>query len=392
MNLANELIESVEIYRVENPSLKPTVVRIRTTSGIVGLGDTGLSYGAGTEAMPYMVAEFFRKYVLGRSLADQNTILLDLNYDTFWAKRPGAFFGGAISAVDQALHDARARALGIPLHELLGGKIHEQMPAYANGWYSGKRGEQEYVAAARQVVNDGHTGMKFYPIAEETKNTVLRHPNPAQFRMNIVQTAIENVRQLREIVGGDMKLMVDLSAVLPRDRVSEYLNAMRDLDIAFVEEVFDAADETSLKWISSTSPVPIAGGERLIGLAAFESVLSTNGISILQPDISLMGGHKVFQAVAAVAQARSVRVSPHNCTSGIGTAHTVHAASSIPNLYSVETYCYQHTAEGYQEILVNPYERNIKNGLIQALDEPGIGVDLDDAVADKFLVDRLVAG
>lgn len=384
-----ERITSVEVYRVPNPSLRPTVLRIRTSAGTVGLGDTGVSYGAGTEAMPRLLAELIRSTVLGRPLSDRPAILLELTHGTFWAKRAGALMAGAVSAIDQAVHDACARALGIPLHELLGGRVHEWLPVYANGWYFGHHDEPDLLAAARRVVGDGHRALKTYPLVRQGADQRLHHPTPADWDRALLHSSIDRVRRLRDCVGDQLGLLVDLGGCLPRDLALELLDALRELGVEFAEEPFDPADESSTDWVPAPPPVPLAGGERLSGLAAFDRMLRTGAVSILQPDVCLVGGHRVFQSVAALAGSRSVRISPHNCSSGISTAHTVQAAATVANLHSVETFPYLASVPGYREILTDPLERHIEAGRLRVPDRPGIGVDLDDAVASAFLVDRL---
>ncbi|WP_413104354.1 mandelate racemase/muconate lactonizing enzyme family protein [Streptomyces sp. Inha503] len=385
----SERITSAEVYRILNPSLRPTVVRLRTDAGTVGLGDTGVSYGAGTEAMPPLLAELLRTAVLGRPLSARHEILLELTYGTFWAKRAGSLFAGAVSAIDQALHDAAARALGVPLHELLGGRVHTRLPVYANGWYFGQHSEEDRLTAARRVVADGHRALKTYPLVRQDEEQRLRHPSPARWDSALLRSAIDHVRRLRERVGDDVRLMVDLGGCVPRDHAPELLGALRDLGVEFAEEPFDPADESSLHWLPTPAPVPVATGERLTGLAAFDRVLRTGAVSIIQPDVCLAGGHGVFQSVAALARGHSIRVSPHNCSSGIGTAHTVQAAAAVPNLHSVETFPYLSAVPGYREILTDPLEPRIEAGLLTVPDRPGIGVDLDDTVASAFLVKRL---
>lgn len=384
-----ERIVTAELYRIPNPSLRPTIVRVTTDAGTVGLGDAGVSYGAGTEVMPHLLAELLRTNVLGRQLSARHEITMELTYDTFWAKRAGGLFGGAISAIEQALHDATARAINIPLCELLGGRVRDNISCYANGWYFGRHSEKDRMAAAERVVVDGHTALKTYPLVTQDENQRLHHPSPIHWDRTLPDRAVEEVRLLRKHVGDNMPILVDVSGCLPRDHAMKLLTALGDLGVDFVEEPFDPADESSLNWVGAHTPVPLATGERLVGLAAFEGVLRTGAVSILQPDVCLAGGHDVFRSVAALAAAHSVRISPHNCSSGIGTAHTVQAAAAVGNLHSVETFPYLREIPGYREILTDPLEPHIDNGALSVPDRPGIGVELDETVAFDSLIERI---
>ncbi|MEU8710381.1 mandelate racemase/muconate lactonizing enzyme family protein [Streptomyces sp. NPDC048565] len=386
-----ERIRSVEIFHIANPSLRPTIVRIRTDAGTVGLGDCGVSYGAGAQTMPHLLAELARDFVVGRSLADRHRILTDLTYGTFWAKRAGALMSGAISALDQALQDATARSLGVPLYELLGGKVRDTVPVYANGWYFGHADDDAQMKAACRAVDDGHEALKLYPMAWQDEKQRLRHPGPDAFDQTLLRRSVERVRRLRQAVGADTRIMADLSGSLPRDVTPTVLHELAGLDVEFVEEPFNPADDGSLDWIGRGSPVLLAAGERYYGLQPFDRALSSGAIHILQPDICLVGGHGVFQSVAALALSHSVRISPHNCASGIATAHTLQAAATVANLHSVETFPYLHTVPGYHEILTEPLERHIRAGQLVIPDGSGIGVDLDDAIVSRFLADTVEA-
>lgn len=387
----SELITSVEIFHVTNPSLRPTIVRITTDAGTIGLGDCGVSYGGGTTALAPLSAELASNFVLGRRLSERNQIQMDLTHDTFWAKRAGSLIGGAISALDQAVQDAAARSLGVPLYELLGGKVRDDVEVYSNGWYFGQSDEDALMRAALRAVQDGHRALKFYPMARQDEHQRLHHPSPGSFGPVLIEEALERTRSLRRTVGDEVRIMVDLAGCMPRDLTTGMLHALAELSVEFVEEPFSPADDSSYDWIAKSSPVPLAAGERYCGFAPFERAINSGAVQILQPDISLIGGHRIFQAVAELALAHSVRLSPHNCASGVSTAHTLHAAATVPNLHSVETFPYLSAASGYQEILTNPLEAHIEGGVLPLPDSPGIGVDLNDAVMDRFRILHLRA-
>lgn len=390
MSLHEKIID-VEVFRITNPSLQPTVIKITTDEGTIGLGDCGVSYGVGAASMAHLIGELAQKYVLGRRLRERGLISMEMTYNSFWAKRAGSLISGAISALDQAVHDAAARSLGVPLFELLGGAVRERVDVYANGWYFGQPDEAAQMQGALRAVEDGHTGLKLYPFAVQDGHQRLIHPLPSSFGRKLIEESVGRVEALRSTVGDEVQIMVDLSGSMPRDISVNVLQEFADLGVDFAEEPFNPSDDPSHRWLAGRSPLPIAAGERFCGVAAFERAIESGGVDILQPDISLIGGHRIFQAVADLALNRSVRVSPHNCSSGISTAHTLQAVATVSNLHSVETFPYLDSDPNYVEILSDPLELRIDAGSLAIPQSPGIGVDFDEKRVEPYRVLHLRA-
>lgn len=387
----SQTITDVEVFRIANPSLQPTIIKITTDEGAVGLGDCGVSYGVGAETMASLIGELAERYILGRRLRDRALMTMEMTFSSFWAKRAGSLISGAISALDQAVSDAAARTQGVPLFELLGGAVRESVEVYANGWYFGQADEAARMQAARRAADDGHTGLKLYPFAVEDERQRLIHPLPSSFSMELIEESLGRVENLRRAVGDDIRIMVDLSGSMPRDITVDVLTRFADLGVDFAEEPFNPSDDPSHRWLAGRSPLPIAAGERYCGVSAFEQAIASGGVDILQPDISLIGGHRVFQTVADLALNRSLRVSPHNCSSGISTAHTLQAAATVSNLHSVETFPYLGSDPEYVEVLSDPLESHITAGMLSIPQSPGIGVDLEEELVAPFRVQHLRA-
>src|SRR5690606_24352483 len=158
-------ITAATIYFVRGQGLKPVIVKLETDEGIVGLGEAAISYGSGGTAAAGMIKDLCERFVIGADPTRINALVAEMYDQSFWLKNPGGIAGAGLSAVEQALWDIRARALGVPVYELFGGRMREALPYYANGWYFGATSVAELLAKAEAAVGDGHKALKMYPLA-----------------------------------------------------------------------------------------------------------------------------------------------------------------------------------------------------------------------------------
>jgi galactonate dehydratase len=164
------------------------------------------------------------------------------------------------------------------------------------------------------------------------------------------------------------------------DRVERY-------DLAWIEEPADPFDERALLEISRRTRIPIAVGERLYTRHGFRRVLEPCAVAILQPDVGNTGGFAEAREIAAMGEARQVRVSPHNCGSMLSTAASVQLAACIPNFTTLEIYPYFPERPGYVQVLERSPEEEIRDGFIDVPADAGLGV----ALARERLKDYLFA-
>ncbi|MHC4714634.1 MAG: mandelate racemase/muconate lactonizing enzyme family protein, partial [Planctomycetota bacterium] len=114
-------VTEAKIYLAEITGRKPVLVELFTDEGITGVGEAGITYGAGSTAAAGMIKDLAEKYVLGRNPFEIEAIWADMYDHGFWGKGGGPIFFGGVSAVEQALYDIKGKALGVPVYELLGG-------------------------------------------------------------------------------------------------------------------------------------------------------------------------------------------------------------------------------------------------------------------------------
>src|SRR5690606_16204106 len=160
-------------------------------------------------------------------------------YDhSFWTKGGGAISFAGMSAIEHALWDIKGKALGVPVYELLGGRVFDELPVYANGWNFLEIDAVSWAKAAERPLKDGFKALKCYPLALP-HNRTLTHITRRAADRDFLALAYERVRVLRDAVGPDIEIMLDLSGALTTDETIRLCRKYEDLDIAFIEEPAD---------------------------------------------------------------------------------------------------------------------------------------------------------
>jgi galactonate dehydratase len=153
------------IYIAAMDGRYPVLLQLITDQGVSGVGDAAVAYGTGSGAAAAMVKELLQQFVLGRDPFAVEAIWSDMYDHTFWAKGGGSIIFAGMSAVEQALWDIKGKCLGVPVYEMLGGKMRDKVRVYANGWSFRCTEPADFGREAERVVKDGYTALKFYPLA-----------------------------------------------------------------------------------------------------------------------------------------------------------------------------------------------------------------------------------
>lgn len=370
-------VARARIYVVASGGIRPVILELMAEDGTVGLGEAAVAYGAGGLAAAAMTREMVEGYVLGQDPFRIEAIWSEMYDHSFWAKGGGPIVFAAMSAIEQALVDLKARVLNIPAYDLLGGRVHDQLRTYANGWYFGCTDAADLPRFAEGAVADGYGALKFYPFATVLPTGKLRHPSHrGAADRTLRKRAVTLVRDIRAAVGTDVELMLDLSGGLTLDETILFCREIEDCGITYVEEPADPFDNTALQRIASSISQPIAVGERVYTRAGFRDLLSGGAVAIVQPDLGNTGGILEGRKIAAMAEAYSIKVQPHICASALSTAIGMHFSASLPNFFIQEHFPYWDRVPGYTEVLESPLEPHVRAGILPVLDAPGYGVSL----------------
>jgi L-alanine-DL-glutamate epimerase-like enolase superfamily enzyme len=295
------------------------------------------------------VIETLARLVVGQSAMDHERIREELMAVT----RPGAggVVGQALGAIENALLDAKAKTLGVPCYELLGGKMRDRLRVYWSHcvtWRASRRphyqpeiSDVEGVRAlAREVRERGFTGLKTNIYRYENGQIKgwapgFGNPNLPALNMerNIAQGVREHLQIMREAAGPDMDILLDLNFNAKTEGYLKVLRAIEDLDMFWVE--IDTRDPRALAYIRSQSRHPIASCETLIGVQQFLPYFREQAIDVAIVDTPWNG---VWQSmkIAAAAEAHEINVACHNFYGHLCTMMNAHFCAAVPNLRIME--------------------------------------------------------
>ena len=363
----------------------PILVQLLTDQGVTGVGDAAVAYGTGAASTAAMIKELVQQFVLGKDPFGIEAIWSDMYDHTFWAKGGGTIIFAGISAIEQALWDIKGKCLGVPVYEMLGGKMRDKVRVYANGWSYRSVKPEEFAREAERVVKDGYTAIKMYPLAVPAGDAEghLEHVALRSIDADREQRAIAAVKAVRDSIGPKVDLLLDMSAELTTDAIIRIGRKLEECNIAFLEEPVDPSDVEALKKVSEHVNIPIATGERLYTRYGFRRIMETHAADILQPDIGNTGGIMETKKIAAMAEIYNMRIAPHNCSSPVCTAASLQLDATIANFYIQELYPYR--AAEHFAIVDHAPELDIKDSYMPVPSRPGLGVELVEARVRRFL-------
>ncbi len=348
-------IERITLYLVDRCLL----VRVYTDEGITGTGEAGLwafhrvVYEAINDLAEYFVA------------ADAGAIEHHFQAVTRNAHFPGPVLSAALSAIDIALWDILGKSLGKPVHQLLGGACRQRLKVFSN--ITGDTVD-EHVARARQAVDAGYASLRTMPFLSgwESRNST-----------RTIGTAVEIVRSIREEIGDDIDLGIEVHRNLQPDEAIILAHEIQPLRILYFEDPVAPESTVALQYVADHVDIPIAAGERSHNLFLFKELLDTRTVAMIRPDLSLAGGFTQCRKIAACAEAGFVGIFPHLMGSPVNVAAFVQFGASIPNYVLMEN------GAGPLDEIVD-HAPVVVDGHLAVPDRPGIGLDLREEVLAKY--------
>jgi galactonate dehydratase len=374
-------ITDVEIFDVGLDGWNPVLVRINTDEGISGVGEVALAYGVGSSAGVGMARDLAERFLLGANPFQIEQLWDRMYRKTFWGQGGGPVVFGGMSAIDEALWDIKGKALGMPVYELLGGSCWDRLRVYANGWYRGCTTPEAYADAALKVVADGYTAMKFDPFAV-TPEGEWEYTRRALSRER-ADLAYDRVAAVREAIGPSIDILVEVHGNLGTTSAIQIGKRLEALAPFFYEEPVDALNVECMRKVGENVDIPIAAGERLYTRYGFRPYIEGQILDILQPDLGLAGGISEVKKIANYAETYNLHVQPHNCASPVATAASVQVDCCIPNFIIQEWFPYREP-EMY-ELVNEPLEFQVVDGAMPVPTQPGLGIELNDAVVADYL-------
>jgi L-alanine-DL-glutamate epimerase-like enolase superfamily enzyme len=363
-------------------------LKVTTDDGLVGWSEYNESFGgAGISSLidrlaPALIGKDPRPY-------EAHTALLQ----TLRRAAQGSAFQQAIGAIENALLDLKARALGIPVYELLGGPVRDRIRLYWSHfgtWRVDGRAEvlglppltslDDLAAAARAVVAQGYTALKTNLLLFEggkARSHVPGFAPAAGFpELNADRHLLAAIRAqlgtIRDAVGPGVDIMVDLNFNYKTEGYLQLVRAMEPFDLTWVE--IDTRDPAALAHIRQQSRLPIASLETLASRREFRPFLERNAVDVAIVDVPWNGLGESIK-IAALADAHEVNVAPHNFYSHLATLMSAHFAAVVPNLRIMET---DPETVPWQDELTTA-RPDVRDGYLYLPTGPGWGAEVDEA-------------
>jgi galactonate dehydratase len=363
-------IAEVQTFPVYVGRRNQCLVKITADDGSYGWGESGLS---NRELAVVSAVQHFREVLIGQDPRNIGAIWQELYRSNYF--EGGRVLTAAMSAIDIALHDLKGKALGVPVHQLLGGAQREQVPGFATTQATTL---EQMIADVKLLREQGWTVIRANPELIPTPG----EPRVFEPWESIARTVQWLVR-IREAVGTDFVLGTDYHHRLTVAETAAFSQRLPPGTLDWLEEPIRAESPEAYASLRTMTPLPLAIGEEFASKWAFLPFLERGLTNYARIDVCNVGGLTEAMKVAALAEAHYIDVMPHNPLGPICTAATVHLAAAISNLSWVEVRTTPTEQLGFHDPAVFPVQLAQTGPSYPVPQGPGLGVEVDEAAAAR---------
>ena len=350
-----------------------TLVEVFTDDGITGWGEAFAQGLEPPEIAAAVIENALKPLVIGADPLDMEVLWHRMYHITRDYGRKGSVIAG-ISAIDIALWDIAGKFHGLPVYKLFGGAFRTRVQPYATGFYRIK-GQGE----ARRL---GEEALRHFEAGFSLMKIKLGYG---------VEDDIACMKEIgRAIQGKGITLMVDTNHAYGRAEALKLGRALEEYDLRWYEEPVVPEDVPGYVEMRSKLSMPIAGGENEHTLYGFRELFGERAVDIAQPDLGSCGGLSAGRHIVALAQSHGVQINPHVWGSAIAQAASLQFIAAVPvahhSLYAQEPILeYDRSSHPFrQHLITRPIQQ--AGGWVEIPSGPGLGVEVDRAVLDKFRV------
>jgi galactonate dehydratase len=350
-------------------------VKLTTAEGISGVGE---AYGVPFDPhhVAKLIEDVFGRYLEGEDPHDIERIWRRV-YSSGYSQHPDLTLMGVLSALEMACWDIVGKAAGQPVYKLLGGRVHERLRTYT--YIYARPGDRTDVyqdpdlAAERaaEYLAQGFTALKFDPFGPYSAFDG-RQPS-----LVALDRCERFMRQLREVVGSKADLLFGTHGQMTAAGAIRLARRIEPYEPLWFEEPVPPDAPEEMGKVARACKVPIAAGERLATKYDFARLLAAGGAAILQPNLGRVGGILEAKKIASFAEVQHAQIAPHLYCGPIVGAANIQLATCTPNFLILEG------IERWQGLHADLLRKPIRweEGYVIPPTEPGLGVELDEAVA-----------
>jgi L-rhamnonate dehydratase len=355
-----------EIQARTDSSQDALIVRITTDAGITGWGEVD-GCPAVTKAIieapvSHTLVTGLRELLIGEDPLEIARLWRKMYEGTLYYGREGAVIQ-AMAGIDLALWDIKGKALSQPVYRLLGGGFRKRVRVYASNMFQFTA--EATADRARKARDEGFSAIKFgwEPFGRDAASDC------------------RYLDAIRGAIGSEMDLMLDVGLIWDAKTTLKRARLFEPYDLAWIEEPLHPDDLTGYARVAAGTDIKIAAGEEECTIAGMTRLMDIGRIDVVQVDLTRCGLTQAI-AIAKLAEQRGLMVVNHNFTTDINVAASLHFLASVPNAFIME-YCVE-PSEISRSLARNPIP--ITKGQASVPEEPGLGVEPDPAIIEKYLV------
>jgi len=348
-------------------SQETLIVKVHTDAGIVGVGEVDSSSSVAKaiiEApLSHKICRGLGECVLGQDPFEIDRLIHRMYEGTIFFGRQGAVIQ-AMSGVEIALWDIMGKATRQPVYKLLGGGFRRKFLAYASILFGDTPADTGRIG--RNLSEQGFRAMKFGwgPMGQSEEGDIAQ------------------VRAARQALGQNVELMVDAGLCWDTATAIRRARQFEQFNLTWLEEPLHPDNVQGYARLSSQSPIPIAAGEEICDLKEFQQIMDVGGIDVVQVDVTRVGGLTRAKRIGWDSVERHRLCVNHSYMTGVNIAASLHFLAALPNTHYFE-YCVE---PGALRQTLTKQRFPIVNGEIIVPEEPGLGVELDENVVERFRV------
>jgi L-rhamnonate dehydratase len=348
-------------------SQETLIVKVHTDAGIIGVGEADTSSHVARaiiEApLSHKICRGLAECVLGQDPFEIDLLIHRMYEGSIYYGRQGAAIQ-AMSGIEIALWDISGKATGRSVYQLLGGGFRKRFRAYASILFGDTPAETGRIA--RELVAQGFRAVKFGwgPMGQGEESD------------------IAHVRAARQGLGPQTELMVDAGLVWDTATAIRRAHQFEEFNLTWLEEPLHPDNLEGYARLSARAPMRIAAGEEICDVKEFQRMMDVGGIDVAQVDVTRVGGLARSKRIGWDSYERHRLCVNHSYKTGVNIAASLHFVAALPNTHYFE-YCVE---QGALRQTLTKQRFPVIDGDITVPEEPGLGVELDEAVVERFRV------
>ena len=346
-------------------------IRLNTDRGFVGIGEGTLNgFTRTTEA----AVRELEHLAVGQDPRNVNALSKRLMESV--SLDGGHIHRTAVAAIEVACWDILGKSLGVPIYQLLGGKVRESILGYANGWYRTERSPEAFAKAADKVLAAGFHALKLDPFGISRDFIEAAE----------LQLSYDIIAALRARHGNELKILIDVHARLTEADALRAAHKLAPLDIYWWEEPTTREREQPANSVAARCPIRVATGEMYDTIGQFYTLAAGGGVNIFQPEPMSLGGITNTLAVANLALTHGSFIAPHQSGGPVATAVCLQLAACVPN-FLIQEHFDSFNEPWTKELVSWSPTVDSANGHLSLPSGVGLGIDLNMEVARQHPYD-----